>query len=62
MLQKLETLDEKRLQAQQYIKLEQLWIFIAFNKKVKKWVFEQGNLIPVVRRHMIMMQKLKSKF
>jgi len=34
-LQKLEALDEKRLQAQQYIELYQTRISKAFNKKVK---------------------------
>ena len=34
-LQKLETLDEKWLQAQQHIELYQAWISKAFNKKVK---------------------------
>jgi len=38
-LQELEMLDEKRLQAQQRIKLYQARISKAFNQKVKEKVF-----------------------
>jgi len=49
-LQELEDLDDKRLQAQQQIKLYQAWIFRAFNKKVKERTFKKGNLVLAVRR------------
>jgi len=48
-LQKLETLDEKWLQAQQHIELYQAWDSKAFNKKVKKRVFQKGDLVLAVR-------------
>ena len=42
-LQELEALDKKRLQAQQHIELYQARILKAFNKKVKKRVFQKGD-------------------
>ena len=38
-IQELEALNEKRLQAQQHIELDQVQISKAFNKKVKQRVF-----------------------
>ena len=43
-LQELEVLDDKRLQAQQQIKLYQARITRAFNKKVKERTFKKGDL------------------
>ena len=40
-LQELETLDDKRLQAQQQIELYHARIFKAFNKKVKERIFKK---------------------
>jgi len=61
-LQELEALDEKRLQAQQHIELYQARISKAFNKKVKKRVFQKGALVLTVRRPIIMTHKTKGKF
>ena len=61
-LQELEALGDKRLQAQQQIELYLARIFRAFNKKVKKWIFEKGNLDLVIRRPMAMTHKTKEKF
>jgi len=61
-LQKLEALDEKRLQAQQRTELYQARISKAFNKKVKERIFQKGDLVLAVRRPMVMMQKTKGKF
>ena len=49
-LQELETLDEKRLQAQQRIELYQARISKAFNKKVKERIIQKGDLVLAVRR------------
>ena len=59
-LQKLEALDEKRLQAQQHIELYEAQISKAFNKKVKERIFQTGDLVLTVRRPMI--HKTKGKF
>jgi len=61
-LQELEALDDKRLQAQQQIKLYQARISKAFNKKVRERIFKQGDLVLTVRRPMIMTHKTKGKF
>ena len=61
-LQELEVLDEKRLQAQQRIKLYQARISRAFNKKVKQQVFHTGDLVLAIRRSMVMTHKTKGKF
>jgi len=61
-LQELEALDDKHLQAQQQIKLYQAWIFRAFNKKVKEWIFKKGDLVLAIRRPMVMTHKTKEKF
>ena len=61
-LQELEALNEKRLQAQQRIDLYQAWISKAFNKKVKQKIFQKGNLVLIVRRHMVMTHKTTDKF
>ena len=61
-LQKLEALDEKRLQVQQRIELYQARISKAFNKKVKQRIFQKGDLVLAVRRPMIMTHKTKGKF
>jgi len=61
-LQELEALDEKRLQAQQRIEFYQARISKAFNKKVKKRIFQKGDLVLAVRRPMIMTHKSEGKF
>jgi len=61
-LQELEALDDKRLQAQQQIKLYQAWIFRAFNKKVREQIFKKGDLVLAVRTLMVMTHKTKRKF
>jgi len=61
-LQHLETLNEKRLQAQQRIELYQARISKAFNKKVKERDIQKGDLIFAVRRPMVMTHKTKGKF
>jgi hypothetical protein len=53
-IQELESLDEKRLQAQQRIELYQARISRAFNKKVKQRVFQKRDLVLAVRRPMVM--------
>jgi len=60
-LQELEALDERRLQAQQHIKLYQARISKAFNKKVKKRVFQKGDLVLAARRPMVMTHNTKDK-
>ena len=61
-LQKLEALDDKRLQAQQQIELYQARITRAFNNKVKERTFKKGDLVLAVRRPMVMTHKTKEKF
>ena len=61
-LQELEALDEKRLQAQQRIKLYQARISKAFNKKVKERIFQKGDLVLTVRRPLVITHKPKGKF
>jgi len=60
-LQELEALDDKRLQAQQQIKLYQARITKAFNKKVKERTFKKGDFVLAVRRPMVMKHKTKGK-
>jgi len=52
-------LNDKRLKAQQQIKLYQAQIFKAFNKKVREQNFKKDDLILAVRRPMV---KTKEKF
>lgn len=61
-LQELETLDVRRLHAQQRIKFYQAWISRAFNKKVNKRVFKQDNLALAVQCSMVMTHKFKGEF
>lgn len=61
-LQELETLDEKKLQAQQHIEFYQVKISHAFNKKVKEWVFTLSDLILIVKCPMIVTHKSRGKF
>jgi len=61
-LQELETLDDKRLQAQQQIELYQARISRVFNKKVKERTFNKGDLVLTVRRPIVMTHKTKGKF
>ena len=61
-LKELEALSDKRLQAQQQIKLYQARITRVFNKKVKERTFKKGDLVLAVRRPMVMTHKAKGKF
>ena len=61
-LQKLESLDDKRLQGQQQIELYHARICRAFNKKVRERIFKKGELVLVIRRPMVMTHKTKEKF
>jgi len=50
------------LQAQQQIGFYQARIIKAFNRKVTERIFKKGGLILAVRRPVIMIHKIKSKF
>lgn len=60
--QELETLDKKRLKAQQSLDCYQARMSKAFDEHVKYRFFQVGNLILVVRRSMIMTRNKKNKF
>ncbi|KAM2170710.1 hypothetical protein ACFX1R_035878 [Malus domestica] len=61
-LQKLEALDERRLEAQQHLECYQAWLSKAFNKKVRPRSFQTGDLVLTLRRLIITTHKTKSKF
>jgi len=61
-LQELKVWNDKRLQAQQQIKLYQAQIFRAFNKKVRERIFKKGDVVLAVRRPMVMTHKTKENF
>jgi len=61
-LQKLEALDDKRLQVQQQIELYHARITRAFNKKVKERTFKKGDLVLAIRKPMVMTHNTKGKF
>ncbi len=48
LLEELEALDEKRLEAQQRLECYQAHVSRAFNKKVRPRSFQAGNLVLVV--------------
>ncbi|XP_049410526.1 uncharacterized protein LOC125873694 [Solanum stenotomum] len=61
-LEELESLDEKRLEAQQSLECYQTRLSRAFNKKVCLRSFQVGDQVLVLRRPIIISHKLKSKF
>ena len=61
-LAELESLDEKRLQAQQKLECYQARLSRAFNKKVRPRSFQVGDQVLAVRRPIIMTHKTGSKF
>ncbi|KAM1116394.1 hypothetical protein ACFX1X_007029 [Malus domestica] len=61
-LQELETLDERRLEAQQHLECYQARLSKAFNRKVHPRSFQIGNLVLALRRPIITTHKTKSKF
>ncbi|XP_070029624.1 uncharacterized protein [Nicotiana sylvestris] len=61
-LEKLETLDEKRLEAQQSLECYQARLSRAFNKRVRPRSFQAGDQVLVVRRPIITSHKLIGKF
>ena len=61
-LAELESLDEKRLQAQQKLECYQAHLSRAFNKKVRPRSFQVGDQVLAVRRPIIMTHKTGSKF
>jgi len=62
LLQELEALDDKWLQAQQQIKLYQAWIAKAFNNEVKEQIFKKGDLVLAIKRLRVTTHKTKGKF
>ena len=62
LLQELEALDDKWLQAQQQIKLYQAWIAKAFNNEVKEQIFKKGDIALVVGRPMVMTHNTHENF
>ncbi|KAM2359444.1 hypothetical protein ACFX1X_008155 [Malus domestica] len=61
-LQELESLDERRLEAQQHLECYQSRLSKAFNKKVRPRSFQTGDLVLALRRPIITTHKTKSKF
>ncbi|XP_019155100.1 PREDICTED: uncharacterized protein LOC109151963 [Ipomoea nil] len=61
-LAELETLDEKRLQAQQSLECYQARISRAFNKRVRTCSFQIGDKVLAVRRPIIITRKTGHKF
>ena len=61
-LEELESLDEKRLEAQQRLECYQARISRAFNKRVRPRSFQVGDLVLAVRRPIIITHKTGNKF
>ena len=61
-LAELESLDEKRLHAQQKLECYQSRLSRAFNKKVRPRSFQVGDQVLAVRRPIIMTHRTGSKF
>ncbi|XP_071940582.1 uncharacterized protein [Coffea arabica] len=61
-LEKLEALDEKRLETQQRIECYQARLSKAFNKHVRSRSFQIGELVLVVRRSIILTHDRQKKF
>ncbi|XP_049368010.1 uncharacterized protein LOC125832867 [Solanum verrucosum] len=61
-LEELESLNDKRLEAQQSLECYQARLSRAFNKKVRLRSFQVGDQVLAVRRPIIISHKSKSKF
>ncbi|KAG9458863.1 hypothetical protein H6P81_003371 [Aristolochia fimbriata] len=61
-LQELESLDEKRLEAQQRLECYQARLTRAFNKNVKLRSFQKGDLVLAVRRPIMATSRYGGKF
>ena len=61
-LQELEALDEKRLEAQQWLECYQARLSSAFNKRVKPRSFQVGDLVLAARRPIITTHRTCNKF
>ncbi|KAM2835940.1 hypothetical protein PS2_032803 [Malus domestica] len=61
-LQELETLDKRRLEAQQHLECDQAQLSKAFNKKVHLRFFQIGDLVLALHRPIITTHKTKRKF
>ncbi|KAM1510407.1 hypothetical protein ACFX10_019464 [Malus domestica] len=61
-LQELETLDERRLEAQQYLECYQARLSKAFNNKIRPRSFQTRDLVLALRRLIITTHKTKNKF
>ncbi|XP_070029649.1 uncharacterized protein [Nicotiana sylvestris] len=61
-LEELESLDEKRLEAQQSLECYQARLYRAFNKKVRLRSFQVGDQVLAVRRPIITSRKSGGKF
>ncbi|XP_073271456.1 uncharacterized protein [Primulina huaijiensis] len=62
LLEELEALDEKRLEAQQRLECYQARLSRAFNKKVRSRSFQVGDLVLAVRRPIITTHRTGNKF
>ena len=61
-LQELEALDEKRLKAQQRLECYQARLSSTFNKRVKPWSFQVGDLVLAVWWPIITTHRTGNKF
>lgn len=61
-LVELETLDEKRLQAQQHLEVYQARIANAYNKMVRLRSFKKGDLVLMVRMNIVITRRARGKF
>jgi len=60
-LAELEALDERRLMAQQRLKIYQPQMTGAFNKRVKFCSFDVGDLVLIIRRPVVINRKTQGK-
>ena len=60
-LAELETLDERRLYAQQNLEIYQQRMTNAFNKKVRLCSFKKGDLVLMVRTPIVVTRRTKGK-
>ena len=60
-LAKLESFDEKRLEAQQKLQCYQARLATSFNKKVRPRSFQVGDLVLEVRRPIILNKRIGGK-
>ncbi|XXG80062.1 hypothetical protein AAC387_Pa09g1010 [Persea americana] len=61
-LQKLDNLDERRLEARQSIELYQARMVGSFDKRVRQCAHKKGDLVFTVKRPMVFAHKSKGKF